>query len=111
MPAGTRASSASEVTSVNQRPAIINRVAGRVQSVLAFEIVDDRIRAIFIVANPDKLAHLGPAPRGVESVSNGPGHGGSKDWSEKPPEPARAPHRPASWMVFVVRGVPGATAP
>jgi RNA polymerase sigma-70 factor (ECF subfamily) len=28
------------------------------ESVMQFDIVDDRIQAIFVVRNPDKLAHL-----------------------------------------------------
>ena len=46
------------VTSINGLPgAVAYRPDGSVQSV-AFEIVDDRIRAIYAVSNPEKLSHL-----------------------------------------------------
>jgi len=53
---------------VDVRPAAINGSAGvivgkagRVDYALAFELAGDRVRAIYIVCNPDKLRHLSPA--------------------------------------------------
>jgi RNA polymerase sigma-70 factor (ECF subfamily) len=49
-----------EPVQVNGEPGAITRTAdGKVVSVFALEIVDDRVHAIRSVVNPDKLEHLG----------------------------------------------------
>ena len=47
--------------SLNGEPGIVSYVDGRAQSVFTIEVTDGRIRAIYIVTNPEKLSHL-PAP-------------------------------------------------
>ena len=46
------------VRSVNGQPAVVSTLDGRPHSVFALEPSGDRIREIFIVSNPDKLAAL-----------------------------------------------------
>lgn len=41
---------------VNGRPGLVGRVGGRVVSVVALDVVDGRVRTIWTVRNPDKLA-------------------------------------------------------
>ena len=41
---------------------IVSYVDGRPQSVFTIEVDDARIRAIYIVTNPEKLSHLPPPP-------------------------------------------------
>jgi RNA polymerase sigma-70 factor (ECF subfamily) len=47
---------------INGEPGIVSYVAGRPQSVFTIEVHDGRIRAIYIVTNPEKLSHLPPPP-------------------------------------------------
>jgi RNA polymerase sigma-70 factor (ECF subfamily) len=47
-----------DIVEVNREPAMVLRVAGQLDSVYAFTIVDDAIAAIRIVRNPDKLRFL-----------------------------------------------------
>jgi RNA polymerase sigma-70 factor (ECF subfamily) len=47
-----------DVADVNGEPAMIMRVAGRLDSVYAFTVKDDVIAAIRVVRNPDKLQFL-----------------------------------------------------
>jgi RNA polymerase sigma-70 factor (ECF subfamily) len=47
-----------EITEVNGEPAMLMRVAGRLDSVYAFTVKDDVIAAIHVVRNPDKLQFL-----------------------------------------------------
>lgn len=54
----TPAGAGFEITEVNGQPALIVRVEGKAFSVLMLEIAGERITAIRVVANPDKLAHL-----------------------------------------------------
>ncbi len=42
-------------TRVNGRPGLVTTLDGRVVNVVALDVVDDRIRGIYIVVNPDKL--------------------------------------------------------
>jgi len=44
--------------SINGLPGFVRFQDGRAQSVLAFGLSDDRIHAVFIISNPDKLRHL-----------------------------------------------------
>ncbi len=46
------------VHNVNGQPAVVSYLGGRPHSVFSMEIADGRIRAIFIVSNPDKLSGL-----------------------------------------------------
>jgi RNA polymerase sigma-70 factor, ECF subfamily len=43
------------IVQINDRPGILNTVAGKPQSTFSFEFSGDRIQSIFAVANPDKL--------------------------------------------------------
>jgi RNA polymerase sigma-70 factor (ECF subfamily) len=47
-----------DITEVNGEPAMLMRVAGRLDSVYAFTVKDDVIAAIHVVRNPDKLQFL-----------------------------------------------------
>jgi RNA polymerase sigma-70 factor (ECF subfamily) len=47
-----------DIVDVNGEPAMLLRVAGRLDSVYAFTVDDDAITAIRVVRNPDKLRFL-----------------------------------------------------
>ena len=47
-----------DIAEVNGEPAMLLRVAGRLDSVYAFTVTDDEIAAIHVVRNPDKLQFL-----------------------------------------------------
>jgi hypothetical protein len=47
-----------DVVEVNHEPALVLRVAGRIDSVYTLTIEDDAIAAVRIVRNPDKLRFL-----------------------------------------------------
>jgi len=49
------------VLTVNGQPAVVSKLNGQPHSVFVIDVSDDRIRAIFIVANPDKLSAISPA--------------------------------------------------
>lgn len=44
---------------INGAPGLLMTLDGQVQYAFSFEIADDRVRAIYIICNPDKLRHLG----------------------------------------------------
>ena len=44
-----------EEATVNGRPGFLTTIDGHLRNVVALDIADDRIRGIYIVANPDKL--------------------------------------------------------
>lgn len=46
---------------INGAPGFVVSSGGQVHYALTFEIAADRIRAIYIVCNPDKLRHLATA--------------------------------------------------
>ncbi len=48
----------SRVLSINGAPGVVTYAAGRPFSVVSFGFVQDRIEAIYLVTNPDKLDHL-----------------------------------------------------
>jgi RNA polymerase sigma-70 factor (ECF subfamily) len=48
---------------INGRPGIVSYLDGRPQSVFTIEARDGRFHAIFILTNPEKLAHIEPLPR------------------------------------------------
>jgi RNA polymerase sigma-70 factor, ECF subfamily len=50
------------IVEVNGEPGIVSYLDGRPQSVFTIEVNDGRIRAIYIVTNPDKLSYLPPPP-------------------------------------------------
>jgi len=50
------------IAEINGEPGIISYVGGRPQSVFTIEVNEGRIRAIYIVTNPEKLSHLPPPP-------------------------------------------------
>jgi RNA polymerase sigma-70 factor (ECF subfamily) len=45
---------------INGEPGLVNYLDGKPHSVLTIDIEGDRIRAIYIITNPEKLAHLPP---------------------------------------------------
>ncbi|MFB4281351.1 MULTISPECIES: RNA polymerase sigma-70 factor [unclassified Nonomuraea] len=49
------------VAMLNNAPAVVISADGRVISVLTFLVADGRIETIYLVANPEKIAHLKPA--------------------------------------------------
>ncbi|TDD21727.1 RNA polymerase sigma-70 factor [Nonomuraea diastatica] len=46
---------------LNNAPAIVLSAAGRVVTVISLEVSEGRISAIYLIANPEKIAHLEPA--------------------------------------------------
>ena len=48
-----------DLASVNGEPGLILRDGDRPFAVITFELEDDRISALRVVANPDKLQHIG----------------------------------------------------
>jgi RNA polymerase sigma-70 factor (ECF subfamily) len=44
-----------QVEKINRQTGIINFVDKKPQSVFSFEIIDERVKSIFAVVNPDKL--------------------------------------------------------
>jgi RNA polymerase sigma-70 factor, ECF subfamily len=51
-----------QIVQINGEPGIVSYLKGRPQSVFTVEARDGRIRAIYIVTNPEKLSRLPPAP-------------------------------------------------
>jgi RNA polymerase sigma-70 factor (ECF subfamily) len=47
-----------EMAEVNGQPAVIIRADGQVFSVVTIEVEAEHIRAIHVIANPEKLARL-----------------------------------------------------
>jgi RNA polymerase sigma-70 factor (ECF subfamily) len=48
-----------DFTDVNGEPAaILRNPEGGVTNVITFEVVDGRIQQLFVIRNPDKLAHI-----------------------------------------------------
>ncbi|HEY0943718.1 MAG TPA: RNA polymerase sigma-70 factor [Opitutaceae bacterium] len=45
---------------INGRPGLVMSAEGRVHYAFSFELADHRVRAIYIICNPDKLRHLAP---------------------------------------------------
>jgi RNA polymerase sigma-70 factor (ECF subfamily) len=43
---------------INAEPGVLVFISGRLEQAMTFEISEDRIRAIYVVRNPDKLRHL-----------------------------------------------------
>jgi len=50
------------IAEINGEPGIVSYVDGRPQSVFTIEVNDGRIRAIYVVTNPEKLSYLPPPP-------------------------------------------------
>jgi RNA polymerase sigma-70 factor (ECF subfamily) len=51
---------------INGAPGLIVYVAGHAASIYTFDGADDRIQAIRIVVNPDKLGHIPPLPKDAD---------------------------------------------
>jgi RNA polymerase sigma-70 factor (ECF subfamily) len=51
------------VANINGRPGVVSYRKGKAHSVLTFETDGERISAIFVVTNPEKLAHVPPEVR------------------------------------------------
>ena len=49
-----------EAAWVNRQPGLVARDAGGLIAGMAFDVLDGQVQAIRVVANPDKLRHLGP---------------------------------------------------
>ncbi|MDE3722374.1 RNA polymerase sigma-70 factor [Nocardiopsis sp. N85] len=47
-----------EVTEVNGAPAALVIVSGRVISTMILDVDGDRVRTVYVIANPDKMSHL-----------------------------------------------------
>jgi hypothetical protein len=47
-----------EIAEVNDRPAVIIRVGGQAFSVITIDVAAEYIRAIHVIANPEKLARI-----------------------------------------------------
>jgi RNA polymerase sigma-70 factor (ECF subfamily) len=54
---------------INAEPGMLVFVSGKLEQAMTFEISDDRIHAIYVVRNPDKLRHLS-AFKSEESATN-----------------------------------------
>ena len=50
------------VAQINGEPGVVSYIDGRPYSVFTMDIADGRVRNIYIVTNPEKLAHLNPLP-------------------------------------------------
>ncbi len=50
------------LVSLNGQPAAVSFLEGRPYSVVLLEMDNERIRALYILSNPDKLRHLAPSP-------------------------------------------------
>lgn len=50
----------SRKTQINGEPGIVSYLDGRPFSVVTLDIADDRIQTVYVVTNPEKLAHLAP---------------------------------------------------
>ena len=46
------------LTTINAEPGLLVFLNGNLEQSMTFEVADDRIRAVYIVRNPDKLKHL-----------------------------------------------------
>jgi RNA polymerase sigma-70 factor (ECF subfamily) len=47
---------------INGQPGIVSYLEGRPFSVLTLDVIEGRIKTIYLVTNPEKLAHLAPLP-------------------------------------------------
>ena len=47
---------------INGVPGFVNYVNGQPQSVFVIETSNERVQSIYVVTNPEKLAHLPPPP-------------------------------------------------
>jgi RNA polymerase sigma-70 factor (ECF subfamily) len=54
------------VTQINGTPGIVSYLNGKPFSVVSFDESEGRIRAIYVVTNPEKLAHVPPMPAAEE---------------------------------------------
>jgi RNA polymerase sigma-70 factor, ECF subfamily len=50
------------VARINGEPGFVSYLDGRPYSVLTLDVDDGRIRSVYVVTNPEKLAHLSPLP-------------------------------------------------
>jgi RNA polymerase sigma-70 factor (ECF subfamily) len=48
------------IVEVNGEPGVVSYRAGEPFSVLTLEVRDGRVQAIYLVTNPEKLAHIAP---------------------------------------------------
>lgn len=55
------------IATINGKPGLINYRNGQPHSVLTFDVVDEKIQAIYIITNPEKLAHI-QTPTSASSV-------------------------------------------
>jgi RNA polymerase sigma-70 factor (ECF subfamily) len=52
----------SRIAQINGEPGVISYLEGRPFSVLTLQVSEDRIKSVYIVTNPEKLAHFAPLP-------------------------------------------------
>jgi RNA polymerase sigma-70 factor (ECF subfamily) len=52
----------SRIAQINGEPGVVSYLEGRAFSVLTLQVSEDRIKSIYIVTNPEKLAHFAPLP-------------------------------------------------
>jgi RNA polymerase sigma-70 factor (ECF subfamily) len=52
----------SRMAQINGEPGVVSYVEGRPYSVLTLQVTEGRIKSIYIVTNPEKLAHLDTLP-------------------------------------------------
>jgi RNA polymerase sigma-70 factor (ECF subfamily) len=52
----------SRIAQINGEPGVVSYLEGRAFSVLTLQVSEDRIKSVYIVTNPEKLAHFAPLP-------------------------------------------------
>ncbi|GAA1620384.1 RNA polymerase sigma-70 factor [Nonomuraea maheshkhaliensis] len=60
------------VAMLNNAPSLTVSAGGRVVTVMTLLVVDGRIETIYLIANPEKTAHLQPVPTGDNPGDDGP---------------------------------------
>ena len=54
------------IVEANGRPALVTRFDGSLDNVITFDVRDERVAALYIARNPDKLATFGQSGRAPE---------------------------------------------
>jgi RNA polymerase sigma-70 factor, ECF subfamily len=54
------------LTEVNGDPGIVSYLNGKPYSVLTIDVSEDRIHAVYVVTNPEKLSRIPPLPANSE---------------------------------------------
>jgi RNA polymerase sigma-70 factor, ECF subfamily len=53
------------LTEINGQPGLVNYLNGKAHSILTLDVQDNRIQSIYIVTNPEKLAHIPQLAQGA----------------------------------------------